>query len=165
MAEVPDENGVAFAAMAEERVFAPARAKLRNEALGASAAVVVVAPAMLWWRELPMQWAVYVVPPVIAFVVAKDAWRILVRGRDFVAVASEGIRVTNRRCIWRLTWAEISRVHRFQETIVFETHDHRRETLDLEGHDGRVPEIVAAIAERARTTNLRWVETLTGLLG
>lgn len=149
----------------EPQVFAPARPRLRREAVFTALGVTVATPVMLLWNGIGPGWALPIAAFAIAMTIGRDVFRARVRGRDFVYVAAEGIRVTNRRRVWLLPWRDVARVYRFQETFIFETHDHRRETLDLEGHEANVHRMVAAIGERARAMDLRWFDTMAGLLG
>lgn len=149
----------------EPQVFAPERPRLRREAVLTALGVTVATPVLLLWNGIGPGWALPIAVFVFAFTVGRDVFRARVRGRDLVLVAAEGIRVTNRRRAWLLAWPDVARVYRFQETFIFETHDHRRETLDLEGHEANVQRMVAAIGERARANDLRWFDTLAGLLG
>ena len=119
---------------------------------------------MFWSKGVSWKWGIPMLPAVIAFVIGKDLYNARVRGRDLVALAGDGIRVTNRKRVWTIAWREIQTVHRFKEQLVFETFPpHRRETLSLEGHEEHQRDLAAAISERARTLNLTWVETLTDI--
>ena len=150
--------------LVDEQVFAPERAKLRTEALYSVIGMVVVGPALLWWKDVPLRWWLPCLALALLVALGQDLWG-QIRGRDYVYIVPEGIRVTNRRKVWLLRWQEIQTVHRFKDQLVFETvPPHRRETLSLDGHEAHHDGLYLAIASRARVLNLRWVQTLGDLL-
>lgn len=149
----------------DELVFAPERGKLRSEALYSVIGIAIVGPILLWWKHVPWVWWAPCLGIGLAVALARDLYALQIRGRDFVYVAAEGIRVTNKRKVWLMRWQDIQTVHRFKEQLVFETvPPHRRETLSLEGH-ARERELLEAIAARARMMNLGWVQSVADLLG
>jgi hypothetical protein len=150
----------------EEKIFVPERAHLRKEVLYSVVGVVVLGPLILWWKGTYWPMSLGTLPFVLLFLLGQDFYGARVRGRDFVYITAEGIRVTNKKKVWLMPWRDVYRVHRFKEQLVFETvAPHRRETLSLEGHDKNLAALRAAVAERAHTMNLAWVETLTDLFG
>jgi hypothetical protein len=149
----------------DEQVFAPERMNLRTETIYTVIGMLVVGPALMWWKEVPLKWALVLLPITLVFVVAGDVYKARIRGRDFIYVVPQGIRVTNRRKVWLMRWQEIHKVYRMKDQLIFETvPPHRRETLSLEGHDAHLKELAAAVAARTSTMNFGWLETLTDLL-
>jgi hypothetical protein len=149
-----------------EQVFAPEPMKLRKELLYSVIGIGTVGPLFCWWRNVPARGWVTVLVVGLVIAVGRELW-MRFRGRDFVYIVPEGIRVTNRRKAWLLRWTEIQTVHRFNEQVVFETvPPHRRETLSLDGHDHHKKELEQAIVAQARNVlDMKWVETLGDIFG
>lgn len=159
-------SAVGSGAIPDALVFTPERAKLRAEVIYSVIGIALLGPAMLWWKGVPWVWWPPCLGVAFAVACAQDIYALKIRGRDAVHVATEEIRVTNKRKTWRMGWQDIHRVYRFKEQLVFETAaPHRREILSLQGHDAHQRALFDAIAERARMLNLGWVESLAGLLG
>jgi len=152
--------------MLDEKIFIPEPMHLTKEAIYGVIGVLTVGPAMMWWQGISWKWGLVMLPCVLAFVLGRDFYNARIRGRDFVYITAEGIRVTNKKKVWLMAWREIYRVHRFKEQLVFETvAPHRRESLSLDVRDHNHAAILAAITERAQSLNLTWLETITDLLG
>lgn len=150
----------------DERIFAPERGKLGTEAILSVIGIATLGPLFMWWKDVPWVWWGPCLAFALGLALAKDVYALKFRGRDFVAIAPEGIRVTNRRKVWLFRWTEIEKVYRFKEQLVFETAaPHRRETLSLEGHDKHERALLEAIGAKAQSMNLRWVQTVADLLG
>ena len=152
--------------MLDEKIFIPERMHLTKEALYGVVGVLTVGPLFCWWKNVPWKATLVILPVVLVFVLARDLYNARTRGRDFVYITAEGIRVTNKKKVWLMPWRDVYRVHRMKEQLVFESiAPHRREMLSLDGHDKNLAALRAAVAERAQTLNLTWVETLTDLFG
>lgn len=147
------------------RRFDPQPASLRGELWYSALGVLIAGPVLLWWKDVSWVWGVLILTATSVGMVGADFWRCRVRGRDAVELGEEGVRVENRRKRWSMTWQDIARVYRFKELLAFETVTNRREYLQLEGHEAHQRELLAAIAEHARTRNLRWFDTVAALLG
>ena len=148
-----------------ELVFAPERMKLRAELLYSVLGIAIVGPLFCWWKDVPAKGWVPALGVALAIAIGRDLWA-RYRGRDYVYLAPEGIRVTNARKVWLLRWNEIQTMHRFNEQIVFETYPpHRRETLSLDGHDHHKEQLEHLITARGNVVDMRALETAGDILG
>jgi len=146
--------------------FEPEPGSLRGEALALAVGCVFVVPAVCWWRGL--SWWVTAAISAASFVgvLASDVYKLRIRGRDRVELGEDAITVTNRRGSWSLPWTGVFRVYTFKEVLAFETPaPHRRFYLSLEGHEAHRRALVAAIGARAKAKDMKWFDTVVGLLG
>lgn len=128
--------------------------------------IAVAVPAVVWWRELNVSIGVQVAMIAVGLL----TWAVKLwfgrRHRGTLVVDADGLTLETRAGKAHVAWTKIHRLHRFEESLVIETTPpHRRHTLLLEGHEGHLDEITEALRERARTLDLRWIDTLGSLLG
>ncbi len=146
--------------------FEPDLRNARREAILAAAASFLVAPVYFWWKGVrDIVAGVLITLFAFAVLTARALWTLFGRGLDTVVLNDEGVHLARRRTAMSFPWQDIHRVYRFGDTLVFESQaPHRRYVFLLEGHEQHTRELVAALAERARTMDLRWVDAL-GELG
>jgi hypothetical protein len=152
--------------MREPLVFQPNPSKFRRELAIGAAVYAVACPAVYWWKApaLPIVWAACAFVGGLALLVGVPFLRVAVRGFDIVGIGDEGIVVFRRKDAFRLEWPQISRVYRFRERLVFETvAPVRRHTVHLQGHEHHEDALFDAMKGYARTLNLAWLQSLTGL--
>jgi len=145
--------------------FAPDLRKARREAIIAAVASFFVAPVYFWWRGFHDVFAGVLIT-LFAFVVlsARSVWMLYVRGLDTLVIDDDGVQLHRRRASASFRFTELHRVYRFGETLVFESHaPHRRYVFLLDGHESHATELIATLAERARTMDLRWFDAMTEL--
>ena len=128
--------------------------------------LVIAVPLVVWWRDLDVSVALQAAMVAVALL----AWFLKVwfgtRHRGALIVHDHGLTLKTTAGTHRVAWADIHRVHRFGDRLVFETTPpHRRYTLLLDGHEHHLVAMVKTLRARAPATDLRWVDTLGSLLG
>jgi hypothetical protein len=143
--------------------FVPNTRKAKREAIIAAATSFVAAPLYFWWKGFFSVGAAIAIT-LFAFAVlsARAFYMLSIRGLDTMTLDDAGVHLSRRRASDTFAWTEIHKVYRFGELLVFESvAPHRRYNFSLEGHEDHLKEIVAALGERARTMDLRWLDELT----
>jgi hypothetical protein len=105
----------------DEKIFIPEPMHLTKEAIYSVVGVLTVGPLLCWWKGVSWKAALVILPAVLVFVLARDLYHWRIRGRDFIYISAEGIRVTNKKKVWLMPWREVYRVHRMKEQLVFES--------------------------------------------
>jgi hypothetical protein len=156
----------ATARAGEPLVFQPDPSRFRRELAIGVAVYAVACPLVCWWKApaLPLVRGACAFLAGLVLLVGVPLYRVTVRGFDTIGVGEEGIVVLRRKNGFRLAWPEIARVYRFREQLVFETvAPMRRHAVHLQGHEHHEDALFDAMKGHARTLNLAWLESLTGL--
>jgi hypothetical protein len=147
-------------------LFEPEPGSFRFETICAAIACAVAIPIVGWWKDFDWALLVPITIGVFCLMTAADFYKLHIRGRDVVRITDDELRVQNRRKTWSVRWTDVAQVYFFKQQIAFESPPpHRRWYLSLEGHEEHEPQLLRAIAERARAKNLAWFDTLASFLG
>lgn len=146
--------------LAVARTWTPIGAS-RAKSLASMFGVAALVALFVYFRRLPATVLLVALPIAVGAVLLATLRErhVLTIDADSVACAS-----TSGKPLWRFSFREISRVYRFSEQWIFETHAAKRGTFRLTGHEHQLGGVGAELERHAATYRLGWLESIAKIV-